>query len=288
MTGFTDYTAKNIANYLTGQIPEPALPAVYLGLFTTLPTDANTGGTEVSGGSYTRVQVAGSVAATASFTTGSPNITMTSNPGWVTPGMTVYDTTNSQAIGTVSTYVGTALVLTANALHASSGSTDNLTFSAFGNATGSAPSTIANTAVVTFAAATANWGTVVGWGLFDALTSGNYLFGDFIGNYPWQPGFITSASPGVFDVHAHGFNVADSLMFSTEYGGTAPTFSQSNFTGILVVAHAATDTFDVTNGGTAVNTSSTGDGLVRKVAVQPINTGTTPSFPAASFNMSVA
>ena len=33
-----------------------------------------------------------------------------------------------------------------------------------------------NTAAVTFAAATANWGTVVAFGIFDAATGGNLLF----------------------------------------------------------------------------------------------------------------
>ena len=70
----------------------------------------------------------GNVAATAAFTTTSPNITMTTNPGWVHPGMTVYDTTNSQTIGVVQTYTGTALVLRANALAASSGAADVLSF----------------------------------------------------------------------------------------------------------------------------------------------------------------
>ena len=34
----------------------------------------------------------------------------------------------------------------------------------------------ANTAVVTFPAPTANWGTIVAFGLFDAVTGGNLLF----------------------------------------------------------------------------------------------------------------
>ena len=74
--------------------------------------------------------LSGNVAATASWTTATPNITMTANPGWVVPGMSVWDNTNANFIGTVLTYVGTALVLTANAAHASTGSTDSLLFSA--------------------------------------------------------------------------------------------------------------------------------------------------------------
>jgi hypothetical protein len=63
-------------------------------------------------------------------------ITMPTNPGWVVPGMAVFDTTGAHAIGTVSTYVGTTLTLVAGASFASTGSTDSLTFSPFTNATG--------------------------------------------------------------------------------------------------------------------------------------------------------
>jgi hypothetical protein len=61
---------------------------------------------------------AASLVAAGAITTGSPNITMPTNPGTVTPGMSVYNTTKSLPVGTVLTYVGTALVLTANAANA--------------------------------------------------------------------------------------------------------------------------------------------------------------------------
>lgn len=61
---------------------------------------------------------AASLATTAAFTATSPNIAMVANPGTVTPGMSVYDTTANHPVGTVLTYTGTALVLTANALNA--------------------------------------------------------------------------------------------------------------------------------------------------------------------------
>lgn len=290
MTGMSNYSADNFLNYICGQTPEAALPSVWMALMTAVDTDAGTGGTEVSGGAYARVQVAGSVAATAAFTTASPNITMTANPGWVVPGMNVYDTTVTPApgvqIGTVSTYVGTALVLTANAAHASQGTTDNLVFSAFSAATGSAPSTITNGSAITFPQATLSWGTVIAFELRDAVTAGNLLLWDFLGNFPWLPVYVTSASPGLITTHAHGYANGDPVIFTTEYMGTAPTFSQSNFTpasgSALIVANSLTDTFSVTNGGTAVNTSATGGGAVRKIVQQSIPSGVTASFAAAA------
>ena len=70
----------------------------------------------------------GALAAAGAFTTASPNIAMAVNPGWVTPGMSVWNTTTAEFVGEVLTYVGTALVLTANALNNSSTAADVLEF----------------------------------------------------------------------------------------------------------------------------------------------------------------
>lgn len=145
-------------------------------------------------------------------------------------------------------------------------------------ASGSAPSSISNSATKSFAAATADWGTVVAVALYDAASAGNLLTWDYLGNFSWQPCTISSAAPGVFTAKGHGFANGDNVVFSTEFGGTAPTFSQSNLTGLLTVANATADTFTVTNGGTAVNTSSTGSGMVRKVVTQSVPSGVTASF----------
>lgn len=67
------------------------------------------------------------LAATASFTAGVSKITMASVTGLVT-GMNVYDTTNSQQIGTIASINGLVIGLVNNASHASSGSTDSLVF----------------------------------------------------------------------------------------------------------------------------------------------------------------
>ncbi len=46
----------------------------------------------------------------------------------------------------------------------------------WGSSTAGAPSTIQNLVAVTFSEATASWGTVKGWGYFDAASAGNLLF----------------------------------------------------------------------------------------------------------------
>lgn len=105
MAGKSDYLENKILNFIFngGSFTAPA--TVYIGLFTSAPTDAG-GGTEVSGGSYARVAI----------------------------------TCNTGNFPTTST----GLIQNAN--------------------------------VHNFAQASAGWGTVVAFGIFDALSSGNLLY----------------------------------------------------------------------------------------------------------------
>ena len=300
MTGFSNYSADNVGNFHFVGIPMPALTAAWLALFTAVGTDAGTGFTEISGNGYARVQVMGAVAATASFTTGSPNITMTANPGWVVPGMNVYDLTNGQQIGTVLTYSGTALVLTANAAHASSGSTDSLVFSLFPQFSGTAPSTSTNGGVATFPTPTGGgWATAtIAWGIYDAATVGNLLEWDFLGSSAWAPFTNTSVGSGngaVFTQHAHGLSNGSGVVVSTELGGTLSTVTQGQLISYLVnyAANVTTDTFTLSSSstapssGNAVWTSTTGDGSARLVT--PFTVGNaTASFAASTLTLSLA
>src|SRR5439155_22904411 len=108
--------------------------------------------------------------------------------------------------------------------------------SAFGNGTGTGPASTSNGAIITFAQATANWNTVIAWGLYDASSSGNLLVWDYMGNFAWLPATVSAASPGVITAKAHGYSNGDSFVFSNEYGGTAPSFSAGNYTGLQTVA----------------------------------------------------
>jgi hypothetical protein len=293
MTGFSNYSADNYLNHVTGQIPAPSLPSVFLALFVAVGTDAGTGFTEVTGGSYARVQVAGAISAGAAFTTASPNITMgSSNPGWVTAGMSVYDTTTGQAVGSVSTFIGTALVLTANAAHASSGAGDSLTFSAFGNASGTAPSSVTNVAAISLAQATASWGSAIAFGLYDALTGGDLLEWDFLGNYQWLP-FEMASGGNLASVKANGYLSNDPIVFTSEYGGTLPTLSAGTMTGYTInyVATPATDTINVdTVSGPSmpIVTTTSGSGMVRKILAQLIPVNVTFTFPAGALTLTLA
>lgn len=296
MTGLTNYTADNELSWLTGQVPQPTLPSVFMALFTAVGTDAGTGFTEVSGNGYARVQVAGALAAGASFTTASTTITLGSTaPAWLLAlgtngsGVNVYSITAASQIGTVSSISGTTVTLTSTAAHNSSGSTDSLAFSAFGAPTGTAPSSINNASAISMPAATSTgWGTSIAFGLYDASTSGNLLTWDFLGSFTWLPFESTSVNTGngpVFTSKANGYSNLDPLVATAEYGGTFPTLTTGTLTSYTVffAANVATDSFTatVTSGGTAFAATSTGSGMVRKIVQQSIPGGVTASFAAS-------
>lgn len=167
------------------------------------------------------------------------------------------------------------------ARQATSGVTWNVPSNSSGSEPPVTPASTSNAATITFPTATANWGTVTSWGLFDALTTGNLLAWDYLGNYSWLPGTCSAVGSGngtVITSPGHGYSNSDPVVFTTKFGGTLPTFTQSNFTGILLAANVTTDTFTVTNGGTAVWTGTTGDFQVRKIVQQSIPQNVQASF----------
>ena len=218
MSGMTDYSAENWLAYITGKTAMPSLPTAYVGLFVTPPTsDAGTGGTEVSGGSYARVSTAGA--------------------NW-------------------------------NAPNASSG-----------NEPATIPANTSNSANITFPTATASWGTITGFGIFDALSGGNLLTWDYLGNYSWLPATMTAASPGVVTSPAHGYLAGAVVAVTTKFGGSLPTLSQGSFNPTLLVANPTTDTFTLTtSGATALNASTSGDFQIRQIATQLVPSGVQVSF----------
>jgi len=293
MAGLSDFSAQAALNWEAGVSPMPAIGSRYLALFTTAPTaDAGTGGTEASGTAYARVQVAGALTASASFTTASTTITMASAvPAWVVNGMNIYDLTNSQQIGTVQSISSSTVTLTGTAAHASSGSSDSLQFSAWPAASASsgtepatAPANLTNAnAVITFAqAGGSGWGTVTSWGIYDALTSGNLITWDFLGNNKWSPFTCTSATPGVLTCTDQSFSNGESVVVSTKFGGALPTTGGS-WAGVLTVAGLSGATFNV-----GVNTTGTGDGLVRGLTQQPIAVNVTATFSTSTFTLTLA
>lgn len=301
MAGLTDYSAQASLAYWTGGLIVPALPTgMWLGLFTTAPTsDAGvTGATEVSGGAYARVQVSGSLTTNAVSTASATLNFAATVPAWIVAGMYVRSVTTPGNIGAGITVVSTTATTVVISSTVTVANGEVIKFSAFAPATassGSEPSTlpasISNTnTVITFPQATASWGTVQAWGLFDAVTTGNLVWWDYLGNFKWLPFSGSAASPSVITSPAHGYSLADAAVVTAKFGGTLPTLSGGSFSPtLLVAATVATDTFTLTtSGATALNASATGNGSIRKIVLQPIAINVTASFAAAQMTLTMA
>lgn len=298
MAGLSDYEAQRQLNDSTGAIPlTVANSSRFLALYSTAPTsDAGTGGTEISGNGYARVQVAGALTAGASWTTSSTTITLASTaPAWLLAlgtngsGVNVYSMTAGQQIGTVSSVSGTTVTLTTTAAHNSSGASDSVQFSAFPLASASSgaepattPANVTNGAQINFAQSTGAWSNVTSFGVYDASSSGNLYYWDYTGNGKWSEFTCTSASPGVLTVTDQTFTNGNSAVVSSKVGGTLPTTAGS-WAGLLTVAGVSGSTFNL-----AVNTTSTGNGMVRPVVTYSVGVSTTFTVPSSSFVLSAA
>ncbi len=313
MPGMADYAAEAALGWILGvspitQVASSIAPGSrFLAMLSAAPTaDAGTGGTECSAGNYARVQFAGTLTAASS---GGPfsgtTITLSSGatPAWFLAlgtngsGCNVFDNTTGKQIGTVLSVTNAnpgVITLTGTATNSVANS-DSLQISAFpypsastGTEPGVVPVSAASGAQINFAAngATGWTGNPIYWQIYDALSSGNVFYGDYMGNFSWLPFTVTNASPGIVSAHAHGYSLADPVAVTFKYGGTTPTFSQSNFTNnvgtLLVAATVTTDSFTLTNAATAVNTSSTGDGNIRKLVAYTVGVSTTFSIAAGA------
>ncbi len=290
MTGLTNYSADAVGNWVAGQASMPAVTNRYLALFTAAGSDAGTGFTEVSGGAYARAQIGGSAATNNTTASGNATLHFASVPSWIVAGMTITDNTTSGAIPagtTVSSTTGTTVVMSANAAGSGVGSGDSITFSAFAAQSGTSPSAALNTSVVAFPQATASWGTVVAFGIYDASSAGNLIDWDWLGLDPWVPFSCTLASPGVLTAIGITANSTPTLanganvVVSAEIGGTLPTGLAAGT--VYSVAGLSADTFNL-----GTNTSATGSGLVRQITEQPIAVNVTFSAAAGNLQLSFA
>ena len=148
-------------------------------------------------------------------------------------------------------------------------------------ASGSAPSTISNANPVTFPMASSAWNNIIAFGIYDALTAGNLQCWDYFGNFPWRPTTVGIGTPALFTQPAHGYLAGDQLVWTLEYGGVAP--AGATLTGLLSVASPTADTYNV-----GQNTTGTGDGQMRKVLSQTVQSGLQPIFAPGSFVVSSA
>jgi hypothetical protein len=285
----TGFTARNVLNNIGGSLPMPSGYNRWLALFTTAPGDNDTGAVEVTGGSYARAQVAGSLTTNASTPSGNNVLHFASVPLWITEGMQIQDVSTSGVITslTVSGVTSTTVVMSGNVGGSGVGDGDTITFSAFGAATGQGPALATSIASATFQQATASWGVAVATGIYDAINGGNLLDWDWLGNDPWFPCSISLASPGI--ITAPGITAGSlpplangaSVVFTARFGGTLPAAIASESP--KTVAGLISDAFNV-----GINTATSGSGMVRQITQQSIGVGQTASFANGALTLDAA
>jgi hypothetical protein len=84
VTDFSDYFEQQIANWFRGTSVVAALANLHWALYTVAPSDSG-GGTEVTGGSYARLQIASS---TGEWSAPGVDGTITNNNDWIWPTAT--------------------------------------------------------------------------------------------------------------------------------------------------------------------------------------------------------
>ena len=280
MTGLSNYSAGAILNYLSGSVQIFGLPQLSLALFTTVGSDDGTGFVEPVGNNYSRVQLSGAVATTLATPAGNNVLTMGGGvPAFVTPGMLIYDLNTAGVIpaGTaVVSITSTTVTMSASAAGIGVQDMDTIAFSAFNLSSGSSPSILSNKTTITFPTPSGTWGTCVGWGLYDQFN--NLIASDFLGGYDWLPVEVNGSAPAIWTAKNNGYLSSDNFVFTTEYGGVAPVLTAGSLLGLLTVQSPTLDTFTAKSGATAINTATSGSGMVRKVVPQLITSGNPVAF----------
>jgi hypothetical protein len=146
----------------------------------------------------------------------------------------------------------------------------------FPNASGGVKSNNAN---YNFPTATANWGTIVGFGLYDDPTAGNLLFHGPL--YQPSPKMCYADASDLISCPAHGFTAGMTVRFQTIPEGSLPAGLSEATLYYVIATGLVTDGFKVstTLGGSAVNITATGVARVNEVREKVVNNGDTLTVP---------
>lgn len=136
-----------------------------------------------------------------------------------------------------------------------------------------------NGTAITFPQASANWGTVVALGVFDASTSGNLLFYGWLGA---DSGVLfTATTADVLTAPGHTLVNDDQVRIQAIPGATLPSGLAEGTTYFVITVSGNTFSLSATQGGGAIDIGA-GSGLIAKIQAQTINTGAQPSFAASA------
>lgn len=155
----------------------------------------------------------------------------------------------------------------------------------FPNASGGNPSTKSNGTAITFPTATADWGTVVAMGFYDASSAGNLI--------AWSPltgtsyAYTALASSNVFTAPASAFSNTNTVRLLFDLGGTTPTGVSIGTTYYIVSASGNTFKLSATSGGAEIDITTDGSGRVALLTAKTILNGDTASFATSAVTINL-
>ena len=116
-----------------------------------------------------------------------------------------------------------------------------------------------STHAITFPQASAAWGLVKAFGIYDAVTVGNLLYHGDLGDNPNI--FIGTSADDRINAIAHGYSDDDKVVFKATHGSLPTGISPATE---LYVISSTTDDFQVslTEGGGAITITADGNGTV--------------------------
>lgn len=142
-----------------------------------------------------------------------------------------------------------------------------------------------NGTVITFPKATADWGTIVAFGLFDAGSGGNLLYWGWLGTDDGD--LFTGLNTGdVLTAPGHAVVNNDQVRLLAVPGATLPAGLSEGTTYFVISQSGNTFQLSLTQGGAAVVITADGSGLVAKITAKPVLTDDTPSFAAGALVVS--
>lgn len=146
---------------------------------------------------------------------------------------------------------------------------------------------ITSNVVLTWTQASANWGEVLSWGIWDASTAGNLLWRGIFGDDPW--GFTATASDDVLFVPGSDYAVNDRVIVVPVPTRSLPTgLTENTIYYIKTEPSTGSYTLSTTEGGATIDITANGAGYLRKLTPQTVNSGNTFQINSGSLKLVAA
>ncbi len=147
-------------------------------------------------------------------------------------------------------------------------------------------SSMDNNGDITFAQATANWGTLVSFAVMDAVTTGNQLFHGLLGSAPQA--IIGTATDDRINAPATSRVNDEKVVFEVAEGGAAIPTGLVEGTEYFVINKTADDyQVSATQGGGAITITADGEATVYLSSQKTVNTNDTFKFASGNLDITL-